>query len=108
MRMVMVVVPRDQADQVVDSLIDAGYGVTYMDSRGGVLRQAQRTLFMAVNADQIPDVLSLIRRTCHTKVAFGLRGRQLSGGAAGDNPEPSTEVGYAVVFVWDLEHVDTY
>ena len=39
MRMVMAVVPRDQASRVMEALIAAGYKATFTDSRGGMLRQ---------------------------------------------------------------------
>ena len=39
-KMVMAVVPRDQASRVLECLVDAGYSATYMESRGGMLRQS--------------------------------------------------------------------
>ncbi len=67
-KMVMAVVARDQADRVLDKLISAGYGATFTESRGGMLRQAQKMLFIAVDADKVDDVLDIIRRMCRTRV----------------------------------------
>jgi uncharacterized protein YaaQ len=107
-KMVMAVVSRDQADRVLDKLISAGYGATFTESRGGMLRQAQKMLFMAVDADKVDDVLDIIRRTCRTRVEVS---EQRESTARLDPPATATtttEVGYAVVFVWDLDRFETY
>lgn len=101
-KMVMAVVSRDQTDHVLDTLINSGYGATFTDSRGGMLRQTQQMLFIAVEADKIDDVVSIIKQCCHTQVEVG-------GREAGRAAQPGiAEVGYAVVFVWDLERFETY
>ena len=107
-KMVMAVVARDQADRVLDKLISAGYGATFTESRGGMLRQAQKMLFIAVNADKVDDVLDIIRRMCRTRVEVSeQRGpAEIFGPLA---PATSTtEVGYAVAFVWDLDRFEAY
>jgi uncharacterized protein YaaQ len=108
MKMVMAVVSRDQADRVLDRLISAGYGATFMESRGGMLRQAQQLLFIAVDAENVEDVLGIIRRTCRTKVEVSEQQVSGIGAAARPAARTTTEVGYAVVFIWDLEHFETY
>lgn len=109
-KMVMAVVSRDQADQVLAKLIRAGYGATFTDSRGGMLRQAQKILYIATSAESVDDVLSIIRSACRTSVAVT---EQLSGESEGHIRDaiPETaeaELGYAVVFVWDLDRFETY
>lgn len=103
----MAVVSRDQADRVLDKLISAGYGATFTESRGGMLRQAQQLVFIAVQDDKVEDVVGIIRRECRSRVEVSeqqVRGTSASQGAA----TTTTEVGYAVVFVWDLERFETF
>ncbi|MBN1876215.1 MAG: cyclic-di-AMP receptor [Anaerolineae bacterium] len=106
-KMVMVVVPRAQADRVMDALITAGYSATFTESRGGMLRQAQIMMFIAAKAEKVEDVLNIIRNYCHTKVEVG--GDAASYDSSLDRKQPATaEVGWATVFVWDLEQFGTY
>jgi uncharacterized protein YaaQ len=112
MRMVMAVVPRDQANNVMEALIAAGYTATFTDSRGGMLRQAQQMLFIAVRQKDLDQVLAIIRDNCRTQIAlepveaeppsrFAAERTSLTG-------TPTTYIGSAVVFVWDIERFETY
>lgn len=112
MRMVMAVVPRDQGGHVMEALISAGYTATFTDSRGGMLRQAQQMLFIAVKQKDLDQVLTIIRENCRTQIAlepaedessarFISERNSLAGMAA-------TYIGSAVVFVWDIERFETY
>lgn len=103
--MVMAVVPRDEADRVLDALIDAGHAVTFMESRGGMLRQSQLTLFTAVKAEVLDDVLSIIRLNCSVEVAVCAEESE-DVPVPGNHPV-TARLGGAVLFVWDLERVET-
>jgi uncharacterized protein YaaQ len=109
--MVMAVVSRDQADRVLERLVAAGFGATFTESRGGMLRQAQKMLFVAAPAESVDDVLGIIKSACRTSVAVTSHPSPVSGGQASDvrtGAASVTEVGYAVVFVWDLDRFETY
>lgn len=108
MKMIMAVVSRDQADRVLDRLITAGYGATFTESRGGVLRQAQQMVFIATEDENVDDVLGTIRDLCRTEVEVKEQPAQAGSGLLSASSGTTTEIGYAVVFVWDLEHFDTY
>ena len=106
MKMVMAVVPRDEAGRVLEALVAAGHTATFSDSRGGMLRQAQQMLFTAVEEQDLERVLTIIRDNCHSQVVV-------------ESSEPRTpfslgsvpvtaELGGAVVFMWDLDRYETY
>jgi uncharacterized protein YaaQ len=106
MKMVMAVVPRDEAECVLQALVAAGYTATFTESRGGMLLQAQKMLFIAVQKEDLQKVLSIIRESCHSQVSLGpseLR-EPFSPGSA----SVTAQVGGAVVFVWDLGHFEIY
>ncbi len=107
-KMVMAVVSRDQSDRVLNNLISAGYGATFTDSRGGMLRQAQRMLFVAAEADRVEDVVEIIRQACRAKVEVSAHESYGDPDRTGGGATTTTEVGYAVIFVWDLERFETY
>lgn len=105
-KMIMAIVPREEVGRTLEALVTGGYTATYGESRGGVLRQAQETLFIVVDAAELEQVLGIIRDSCRTSAAS-------SGDALQDRyalgPVPVTaELGGAVVFIWDVDRVETY
>ena len=108
MKMVMAVVSRDQSDRVLDKLISAGYGATFTESRGGMLRQAQQLIFIAVEKEKVESVVDIIRHACRSRVEVSERRGTEGVMSSRDTATTTTEVGYAVVFVWDLDRFETY
>lgn len=106
MKMVMAVVPRDEAECVLEALIAAGFTATFVESRGGMLRQAQYMLFIAVENKVLEQVLTIIQDSCHSKVYVesGESGKPFSLG----HTPVTTEVGGAAVFIWDLDRFEIY
>ena len=103
-KLILAIVPRDQAGQVLNALVTAGYTATFTESRGGVLRQAQQMLFIAVDAAKLDAALAIIRENCRTAVQM-----QAHNATAGSHPSPVTvDLGGAVVFVCDLERFEIY
>jgi uncharacterized protein YaaQ len=106
-KMVMAIIEREEAGDVLETLIQAGYTPTiFGESRGGVLRQARPTLFIGVPEDKLEDILSIIREHCRSRVAF----ESTEAGAAVARPSVRSfaEVGSAAVFVWDIDRFETY
>ena len=106
MKMVMAVVPRDESGRVLEALVAAGHTATFIDSRGGMLRQAQQMLFIAVEEQDLERVLASIRDNCHSHVVVepSESGTLFSLGAV----PVTAELGGAVVFIWDLDRFETY
>ena len=107
MKMIMAIVPRDEAGLVLDALIAAGYAATFSESRGGMLRQAQNMLFIAVEDQKVDQVLSIIQKSCHSQILVEPSEekepqQKFSPGAV------AAKVGGAVVFVWDMERFEIY
>jgi uncharacterized protein YaaQ len=106
MKMVMAVIPRDHANQVLDCLVDAGHSATFSESRGGMLRQSQQTLFIVVDEDKLEDVLRIIRQQCRTKSKIEQKNTPAEH-SLGDVPV-TTDLGGAVVFIWNVERIESY
>ena len=106
-KMVMTIIEREEADAVLEALIEAGYTPTiFGESRGGVLRQARPTLFIGVEDEKLEDVLSIIRRHCRSQVA--LESTEADAEVERTPMRSFAEVGSAVVFVWDINRFETY
>lgn len=104
MKMVMAIVHRDETAHLLEALIAAGHTATFNESRGGVLRQASNTLFIAVQANRLQEVLEIIRENCRSNVSA-----DVECGPSDMPPSRSwTQVGGAVVMVWSLEQFEIY
>lgn len=96
LKMILAIIPHDHADAVLNALVKAKHTATVSDSRGGMLRQAQKMLFIVVDNNELETVLTIIRNNCRTSSSQQSR-------------EPVvTELGGAIVFVWDIERFETY
>lgn len=104
MKMVMAIVPRDGTEQILQALISSGHTATITESRGGMLRQAQQTLFIAVEERDLQTVLDIVQPDL-SQAATSMPTE--AAGAFGSFALKSTPamslVGGAVVFIWDTE-----
>jgi len=106
MKMMMVVVPSNNADQVLDALVNAGHTATYAETHGGMLQQSQYSLFIAVKKEQMEEVLEIIKANCRTRIEMST--------STPDNYESkgrtpvTADLGGAVVFVWDISRIETF
>lgn len=104
MKMIMAIVPRDEAERVLQALVAANHTATYMETRGGMLRQAQMSLFIGVEAEELEHVLGILERTCRSQPVV-----ESVEGEAATAPLPTRpQLGGAVVFVWDIQRSETY
>jgi uncharacterized protein YaaQ len=104
MKMVMAVMPRSESERVLHALVNAGYTATFVETRGGMLRQAQMTLFIATQRDELEQVLRIVQENCHSDVTVETTEEE----AFIPTRSAKTKVGGAVVFVWDLEQFEAY
>ncbi len=104
MKMVMAVTRRDDAERVLQALVAAEHTATYAETRGGMLRQAQMTLFIAVEDQDLEKVLGIIEDSCRSDVGIEEPGGEEEASAMPIRPR----LGGAVLFVWDIERSETY
>ncbi len=98
-KMIMAVVPKNAAELVLKSLIEAGHTATFSESTSGVLRQTQYSLFIAVDEEDLEKVKKIIKDNCRIDVSLD---NQNENGFQTMN----AGVGGSVVFVWDLISMD--
>ena len=104
-KMVMAVIPRDEAEHVLDALIDAGFSATFMETKGGMLRQSQFTLFTAFKAEKLDEVFRIIGESCKADIDLDeddLTKQEILGNSG------VHKIGGAVVFAWTLDRLETY
>lgn len=60
-RLVFAVIHRDDADGVTQALVESGYRATRIDAQGGFLRRGNAVFMVGVGAEQVDDVIELVR-----------------------------------------------
>ncbi len=106
MKMLMVVVPSNTAERVVDALVNEGYTATYAETHGGMLQQSQLSLFIAVKAEYLDDVFEIIENNCLTRVEMNTKS---TGKTEIPKKSPVTaDLGGAIAFVWDINQIVTF
>jgi len=60
MKMVMTIVPKKFAEETLNAIIEAGFTATFYETRGGMLRQSQTTMFSAVREKDLVKLLRAI------------------------------------------------
>lgn len=106
MKMVMVVVPANSAENVLDALVNAGHSTTYAETRGGMLRQSQYSLFIALRKEQLDEVIEIIRANCRTQVE--MKTHSFKEQESLERQALTAEIGGAVAFVWDIERIESF
>jgi uncharacterized protein YaaQ len=89
-KLIIAVVQNEDADGVVDALLEEEFRATRLASTGGFLRRGNTTLMIGADEDQVDRVLDLIRQHARS-------GHAPAEGTAGSPPAAAT------VFVLDLE-----
>lgn len=85
MKLVITIVHDEDADELVDTLLERGYYVTKLASTGGFLSSGNTTLMIGVQKEVTDEVIKLIKEVCNT--------RQVS------IPQPSPMIGVSDVYV---------
>jgi len=103
--MVMAIVSRGEAEFVISALIDAGHTSTVVETKGGVFRQSQYTMFIVVDDQNLEAVFKIIELNC--KVDMGLEPEGLNR-ENNNSYANAKKLGGAIVFVWKLDQIITF
>jgi len=104
-QLVFATVAGSQADEFVKQLTLAGFNVTQIDSRGGILHEATVSLLIGLDRTQLPRFVELLRECCHKRRQF------IPAHAEAPFLEAPTvmieaEMGGATVYVFDVERFE--
>jgi uncharacterized protein YaaQ len=64
MKMMIIIVRADDADNVVSGFVGQGLRVTRMSSTGGFLKRGNVTLLVGVAGEKVDGVMELLKRIC--------------------------------------------
>ena len=109
MKLIMSIVQREDADDLLRALTDSGHKATLVSTTGGFLREGNATICVGAEEEKIEEVLALIEENCHTRTRYVSPLAPLTEPSEFYIPEPvELEVGGATVFILDVERYERF
>ncbi len=107
MKLVVAIVQDEDAGNLTDSLVEAGFGATRINTAGGFLRHGNATVLVGVEEERVSEVLVVVRRNCTTRMQYINPMPPAMEPGEFYMPYPvEVQVGGAVIFVLDVERFE--
>ncbi len=105
-KLLVIITANEDADSLIQELVRRGYPATKVSSTGGFLRRGNATILSGVEAQDVDDVLALIRSECKARTEF-VPAQALPFPESIYPAEPvQVRVGGAIVFVVPVERFE--
>jgi uncharacterized protein YaaQ len=104
--LLIAVVQGQDADIAIESLIDAGFGVTRLPSTGGFLGRKSATLMIGASDEDVDMAVEILNQNCRKRVAFIAMPMENSP-LPMPAPTPVT-VGGASIFSLKVDHYEEF
>ena len=69
-KLLIVIASDSDADSLIQKLVQRGYPATKVSSTGGFLRRGNATIFSGVDAEDVDNVVAIIRTECQARTEF--------------------------------------
>ena len=102
-KLVLAIVSANDGERLMQALVRQGLPATKIGSAGGFLRRGNATILSGVPADQVDEVIELVRRTCPARTEMAPVQTLPLVGASAAGPPVEVRTGGAVVFVLSVE-----
>ncbi|MCL4458345.1 MAG: cyclic-di-AMP receptor [Chloroflexi bacterium] len=107
MKLVMAIVHEQDAHKVLDALVSKRYSATGIGSVGGFLRKKNTTVLVSVEAEEIENVIDIIREICRARTEVFYPPPPVLTTVEGYVPTPiEVKIGGAIIFVIDIEYFE--
>lgn len=105
-KLLIVIASDTDADSLIQKLVQRGYPATKVSSTGGFLRKGNATIFSGVDAEDVDNVIAIIRSECQARTEF-LPAQALPFPESIYPAEPvEVRTGGAIVFVVGVERFE--
>ncbi|HEU4758634.1 MAG TPA: cyclic-di-AMP receptor [Dehalococcoidia bacterium] len=105
-KLLVVITADGDADTLIQKLVERGYPATKVSSTGGFLRRGNATILSGVDADDVENVVAVIRNVCKARTEF-LPAQALPFPESIFPAEPvEVRMGGAIVFVIPVERFE--
>lgn len=107
MKLVIAVVQDDDADDLVENLVQKRFSATKLASTGGFLREGNTTLLIGVETEKVDEVIAIIKDICKSRKQTFTTPIPPTGSAGVFIPYPiDVKVGGATIFVVDTDRFE--
>ena len=105
-KLIVSIVHSDDSDPLMTALRNNNFSSTRISTTGGFLREGNATVLVGTDEANVPEVLELIKKNCHTRTQYvnPLPPVMEPGELYMPNPV-EVQVGGAVIFVLDVERL---
>ena len=105
-KLLIIIAAAEDADRLLDKIIEAGHPVTKISSTGGFLRRGNATLLSGLEADDVDEVLAMVRAECRPREEYiPVQALPFPGNLPPGQPL-QVRAGGATVFVLDTERFE--
>lgn len=105
-KLLVIIAADGDADSLIQKLVQRGYPATKVSSTGGFLRRGNATILSGVDANDVDDVLAVIRSECQARTEL-VPAQALPFPESIHPAEPvEVRVGGAIVFVVPVERFE--
>ena len=105
-KLLIVIASDRDADFLIQKLVQRGYPATKVSSTGGFLKRGNATILSGVDAEDVDNVLAIIRSECRARTEF-VAAQALPFPESIHPAEPvEVRVGGAIVFVIPVERFE--
>jgi uncharacterized protein YaaQ len=102
-KLVIVITDDDEADTLIEKLVERGYPATKVSSTGGFLRKGSATILSGVEEEDVDLVLGIIRTECRARTEYIPAQATPFPDTALPREPIAVRVGGAIVFVLPVE-----
>ena len=103
-RLIIAIIQRRDLEDLRQGLTEAGFSFTHVASYGGFLMEANDTVFIAVQQEQLEAVLAIVQKCCHSRTRYlSPISPMLETGGLFPPAPVEVQVGGAHVFVLPIE-----
>ena len=107
MKLVIIIASDSDADRLMKALIDQGYPATKISSTGGFLHRGNATILSGVEANEVDQVLAMVRTECHARTEYvPVQTLPFFGEGTPASEPVEVRVGGAIVFVVSVERFE--
>ncbi len=107
LKLVVIIASDSDAERLMKALIGQGYPATKISSTGGFLHRGNATILSGVEANEVDQVLAMVRTECRARTEYVPSQTLPFFGEGATLSEPvEVRVGGAIVFVVSVERFE--
>ena len=105
-KLLVIIAAADDADRLLERMVEAGLPATKISSTGGFLRRGNATILSGVGAGAVDEVLAMVRAECEPREEYVPVQTLPFPGSLPPSQPLQVRVGGAIVFVLDIQRFE--